>query len=424
MIAAIAPLGIALISLFLRLINLGQPKGFIFDEVYYVDGARDYLAHGVEIAGNKAEFVVHPPVGKWLIALGIKIFGDNEFGWRFATAVIGTLLILLFARMAHTLFYSPLITALAAALMAMDGMQLVHSRTALLDLFLTFFVLASVYFWHRNRHWLAGISIGLACATKWSALYFLILIIFISAYRIFRDYPLKEMPRAISLKFMTYIFLPSTIYLSSWIGWFRSDRGWDRQWSTNPLKSLWHYHAEMLGFHTGLTEKHSYQANPWSWLVMGRPTSFFYAAPKGCGEKDCAQEVLALGTPFLWWIGTIALVTVFGFWIRSLVLRRNQPVLNLIILGMSAGYLPWFFFQKRTVFTFYAIVIEPFMILAILYCANLFLKESKNQRSAHLVIGIITLSIFICFIYFLPLFTGQVITYDAWHHKMWLPSWI
>ncbi len=424
MVAAIAPLGIALLSLILRLVNLGHPKGFVFDEVYYVDGARDYLAHGVEIAGSKAEFVVHPPVGKWLIAIGIKIFGNNEFGWRFATALCGTLLILLFARMVHTLFYSPFITALAASLMAMDGMQLVHSRTALLDLFLTFFVLGAVYFWHRNRHWLAGISIGLACATKWSALYFLIVIILISAYRIFRDYPLREMPRAIGLKFMTYVLLPISIYISSWVGWFTSDRGWDRQWSTNALKSLWHYHAEMLGFHTGLIEKHSYQANPWSWLVMGRPTSFFYAAPKGCGEKECAQEVLALGTPLLWWIGTIALVVVFGYWIRSLMLRKNQPVLNLIMIGLGAGYLPWFFFQKRTVFTFYAIVIEPFMILAILYCANLFLKSSRDIKSARLVIALITVLIFICFIYFLPLFTGQVITYDAWHHKMWLPSWI
>ena len=157
---------------------------------------------------------------------------------------------------------------------------------------------------------------------------------------------------------------------------------------------------------------------------MGRPTSFFYAAPKGCGEKECAQEVLALGTPLLWWIGTIALVVVIGFWIRSLVQRKNQPVLNLIIIGLAAGYLPWFFLQKRTVFTFYAIIIEPFMILAIVYCAHLFLKGSRDVKSARIVIALITLLVLICFIYFLPLFTGQVITYDAWHHKMWLPSWI
>jgi dolichyl-phosphate-mannose--protein O-mannosyl transferase len=66
----------------LRLINLGSPKGFVFDEVYYVDGARDLLKYGVEVDGTNPEFIVHPPVGKWLIASGIKLFGDNEFGWR------------------------------------------------------------------------------------------------------------------------------------------------------------------------------------------------------------------------------------------------------------------------------------------------------------------------------------------------------
>ena len=78
MIVAIAPILIALLSLLLRLINLATPKGYIFDEVYYVDGARDFLKYGVEVAGNKPEFIVHPPFGKWLIASGIKIFGDNN----------------------------------------------------------------------------------------------------------------------------------------------------------------------------------------------------------------------------------------------------------------------------------------------------------------------------------------------------------
>ena len=120
MAAAIAPILIAIASFVLRLINLGSTKGYIFDEVYYVDGARDLLKYGVEVSGSSPEFIVHPPVGKWLIGGGIAIFGDNEFGWRFATALIGTLLILVFARLVHVLFYSPLLTGLGAALMAMD----------------------------------------------------------------------------------------------------------------------------------------------------------------------------------------------------------------------------------------------------------------------------------------------------------------
>jgi dolichyl-phosphate-mannose--protein O-mannosyl transferase len=208
------------------------------------------------------------------------------------------------------------------------------------------------------------------------------------------------------------------------VGWFLSKRGWDRQFSENAWGSWWHYHAEMLGFHTGLTEKHSYQANPWSWLVMGRPTSFFYESPQNCGSKNCAQEVLAIGTPILWWVGTIAIVVVFGFWIRAIVAKRFDSVLNIVVLGISAGYLPWFFFQKRTVFTFYAVIFEPFMLLAIVYCAKLLLDSSMSPAVSMGIVSALLILIFLNFVYFLPLFTGEVINYSDWLKRMWLSSWI
>ena len=77
-------IALALILIFAaitRFANLGRPNELVFDEVYYVDGARDLLAYGVESQSGEAEFVVHPPLGKWLIAIGIQIFGDNPFGW-------------------------------------------------------------------------------------------------------------------------------------------------------------------------------------------------------------------------------------------------------------------------------------------------------------------------------------------------------
>ena len=91
-------LGLAFVLLLgglVRFINLSSPAELVFDEVYYVNGAQDYLKNGVETDGAKPEFIVHPPVGKWAIAAGIKIFGDNSFGWRFSAALVGTLSILL-----------------------------------------------------------------------------------------------------------------------------------------------------------------------------------------------------------------------------------------------------------------------------------------------------------------------------------------
>ncbi|CAB5240251.1 unannotated protein [freshwater metagenome] len=424
MIAALVPVLLAIASFLIRVINLGTPKGFVFDEVYYVDGARDFLKYGVEVTGNAPEFIVHPPLGKWCIALGIKLFGNNEFGWRIAVALAGTLIILLISRIAHVIFYSPFLTALAAALASFDGLLLVHSRTALLDLFLTLFILCATYLWFRKKYWASGIFFGLSLATKWSAIYFLALFAIVALYRVFTEHSGKALIKPTLKTFAQFGLLPICVYISSWIGWFSSSRGWDRHWSSNPFTSLWHYHAEILNFHVNLSQSHPYQSNPWSWLIMGRPTSFFYDSPKGCGAKNCAQEVIALGTPILWWIATLALIVLIGMWSYQLFHRRVDKNLSFIIYGIAAGYFPWFLFQKRTMFTFYAIVFEPFLILAIVYCAREFIDRAKNRFLAHLfVLGILAV-IFINFLYFYPIFTGDVITYNAWLKRMWFPSWI
>jgi len=434
MVIAIAPFVVAIVviaiaSLLLRLFNIASIKSFIFDEVYYVDGARDLLAYGVEVDGSAAEFVVHPPIGKWMIASGIKVFGDNPLGWRIATAVAGSLMILLIAAIVHRLFYSPFLTVIASALMAVDGMALVHSRTALLDNFLALFTLTATYFFIRKSYYLSGLFLGLAIGTKWSGLYFLALFGLIALYRAFTFFSGKDLIKPALRVVGAFGLTPIAIYIASWSGWFLSDRGWKRDSDGNPLIALKNYHEEILGFHRNLSTAHNYEANPWSWLIQGRPTSFFYETPSGCGADSCSQEVLALGTPLLWWSATIALAVVFGFWIRSIAMRRTDPAATIIIAGIAAGYLPWFFFQDRTVFTFYVIIFQPFMVLALIYCAQLFLSHQlrKSARSYQLgEFGIIALvALFaINFIYFLPLYMGELITYQEWINRMWLPSWI
>ena len=427
------PILIALISFGLRLFHLGQPKGLVFDEIYYVDGARDLLHHGVEVTGSGPEFIVHPSVGKWCIALGIKLFGNHEFGWRISVAVAGALTIYLVGRIAQRLFVSSKLSTLASLLMALDGLNLVHSRTALLDLFLTLFVLLAVLSWLKNHYWRTGIWFGLACGTKWSGIYFLVAFALLTVYR--DRARIEPFFRLLVKRFVQFFIVPVATYLATWTGWLLTSRGWDRQWADShpstfrfiprSLRSLWHYHAEILNFHRTLTQHHSYQANPWSWLVMGRPTSFYYNSPSSCGgAKSCSQEVLALGTPILWWLGTLAIAVVLGYWVRSIATKSPDLVSGFILLGIAAGYLPWFFFQRRTVFTFYAIVFEPFVVLALVYCAKKFLGVPPWPRKRKLVIAFLVLLIALNFLYFLPLFNGSVLSYDQWQYRMWLPSWI
>ena len=87
---------------------------------------------------------MHPPLGKWMIAAGMAIFGDNNpFGWRVSAAVIGTLSVALIAYVGWLLFRSMTVATIAALLAAVDGLMLVESRLALLDIFQMFWILAT-----------------------------------------------------------------------------------------------------------------------------------------------------------------------------------------------------------------------------------------------------------------------------------------
>lgn len=405
-------IALALILLFAaitRFANLGRPNELVFDEVYYVDGARDFLTYGVESQSGEAEFVVHPPLGKWLIAIGIQIFGDNPFGWRFSAALFGLASVALIYFITQSLFKSNFLSLAATALISLDGLHLVMSRTALLDIFLSFFILLTFYLVIKEEYWQAGIAIGLALATKWSALYLLIaLILFLLIYK--RTYIKTS---------VQFIVLPVSTYLITWSGWFISDIGWKRDSASNSLLSLFNYHREILNFHTNLKTNHPYEASPWNWLILGRPTSFFYATPKQCGQESCSQEVLALGTPTLWWLGLFSIFITLGYFIYQRELNAG-----LILLFLFANYLPWIAFPERTTFYFYSIAFEPYLILALIYVMSKALENQElrgvRKKYALVTIGLIGLT----FAYFLPLYVGSVLPYQDWYGRMWFPSWI
>ena len=401
---------ITIFSLIIRIWHLNLPKGYIFDEVYYAKDANSLIQHGVELnEQGGADFIVHPPLGKWLIGIGIKIFGNNEFGWRIIPALVGTACVILIYLIAQRLFNSIFLSSTAAVLMALDGLALVMSRVALLDIFLIFFILLAFYFTLTNNLWLSGVAIGLAGASKWSGFFVIPLIIALTIN--WKNFQLSILLR----RLVQFILTPLGVYFITWSGWILNSNGWARQSGGNLFSSLWNYHIEILSFHRDLVEKHSYNANPWSWLVLGRPTSFYYESPKDCGASSCAQEILAIGTPILWWAGVFAIAVTAGLFIVS-----KDRIAAFILAGIAGTYLPWFFIHGRTMFYFYAISILPFLILALIYTFNWALKYKDYRK----YIGIFIIVVAINFIYFLPIFLGIQIPYADWLDRMWLPSWI
>lgn len=487
------PLVVAALAALLRFHALGRPHAVIFDETYYAKDALSLLRFGYEKAatpnanqvlldsnGNppssevfldQASFVVHPPVGKWLIALGEWAFGATPFGWRFVMAVLGTLSVLIVARVGRRLLRSNVLGTLAGLLLAIDGLSLVMSRAALLDTSLAFFVLlafaallidrdrsrglladrvlsaqrrglpasvgADAWLGWRPWRWVAMISLGLALATKWSAAWYLLAFGLLTvlwdlgarraagSHDAFSTTLFKDaIPTAIP-----WLVVPLAVYVGSWAGWFATSGGWARDWGENnpsdgfawipdSLRSLWHYHAEAYRFHVGLTSDHAYQANAWGWPLQARPTSFYYEEVAGsCGAAECAEEVLALGNPLIWWAGLLALIHQGWRWLSARDWRAGA-----VLCAFLAGWAPWLLFQERTIFEFYAIVYEPFMILALVLSIarliQLFGRPAIWGIAAFLVVVIGVTA------FYYPIWTGLPIDHEYWSWRMWLPSWV
>lgn len=487
----------------LRFDRLDMPRSLVFDETYYVKDAYSLLVSGYErswpdkandsfVAGNPGvllttpEYVVHPPVGKWMIAAGMWLFGpDNPLGWRFSAALTGTLSIALLALIAQKLFRSVVLGAAAGLLLAVDGHHLVMSRTSLLDIFLMFWILAAFGAllmdrddgrrrlavrlarqaaasplgrpsrlqllsgpWLGIRWWrvLAGVCLGLAVGTKWSALFFIagfgLLTVFwdLSARRTagIRSWISAGIIKDGLFAFLSIVPVAAVTYAATWTGWFRSTDAYYRQWArTNPsaewgwlpdsVRSLGHYHMEAYKFHQGLSSEHPYEASAWSWLVMGRPTSFYYESPKqgspGCDIAHCTSAILSVGNPLIWWAATVSLAVLLFWWAG----RRDWRA-GAVLAAVGSGYLPWFLYPERTMFFFYAVSFEPFLILALVYCLGLVLGRRTDplwRRRSGLygvvlfLVGAVLLSAF-----FYPVWTAEIISYQDWRIRMWMPSWI
>ncbi|MEI7943276.1 MAG: glycosyltransferase family 39 protein [Actinomycetes bacterium] len=417
---------ILLVGGYLRLAHLSRPSTFIFDELYYVKGAQQFLKYGVEADGGQAVFIVHPPIGKWVIALGIQLFGDTPFGWRIAVAFLGILSILLVGRIAYWLFRSESAATIASLLYAVDALAFVHSRTSLLDSVLVFWLILAFYLMVRPtknvnlNYALVFAVLGLATATKWSGGYFVAAFIawmLISSFRAGAD--LKIIGTRLTLPFISI-----AVYILSWWGWFASKIGYDRNWSDSTsfigtLRSFIHYHAEMIHFHVRLHTPHPYMAEAWSWLLLKRPTAFYYSTPTTpagtCNSGTCSDAILAIGTPVLWW-GAIAAIL---YALYRFLIKQDERVAPLL-LALAAGIVPWLFVGQRTIFFFYAIALAPWLVLLVVYA----IMRSRNHPLGQILSAFFLLAVVVNFLYFLPILDAQPLPYDQWHARMWLGSWI
>lgn len=511
----IGPALITLFAGFLRFYRLSIPKAVIFDETYYAKDAWSILKHGVEwnyvgnpagypaganwvndqiLAGHTAsahifatctgtgcgEYVVQPEVGKLLIALSELVFGLNPLGWRFASAVFGTLAVLIMCRIARRFTRSTLLGNVAGLLLSLDGLEFTLSRTGILDIFLMFFVLASfgallidrdvsrarlaeaVVLRRRDeagpglgiRKWrvIAGVLLGVACACKQDAVWYIPAFIGLAiAWDVgarkaagLRQPWRGTLARDAVWLPLTLGVIPFVTYVATWLNWLVTSTGYYRDYAANngvkipvisALYSLFEYHVQMVKFGVGLSTSHPYESQPWDWIVLTRPVAFFYqgysdaAGLHPCPAKGCppgqsySQEVLALGNPAIWWVSIAAMVFCLGWWLTRRDWRAGAALLCIV-----AGWVTWMPFYQRTKFDYYSLEFLPFLILAITLCLGLILgppgASTRRRAIGAAIVGTYVLAVLIIFWYFYPINAGEIIPYSSWYDHMWYKRWI
>ncbi|MBL3698933.1 phospholipid carrier-dependent glycosyltransferase [Leucobacter luti] len=361
------------IAALLRFWALDRPDTLVFDELYYVRDAISQLAHGFpttwpdsdpSMAGERATSftdaasnAVHPPLGKWLIGLGILAFGpETGWGWRASSALAGVITVGIVMRLGWLLSRSRIVAWAAGLILAIDGVHVVLSRVSLLDGFLTMFVaLGALFVWRDQlaqaesaarahelgraikvawaRPWLiaAAAAFGAAAAVKWSGLYPLAaFLIFVTVrdlvVRLRSRTPRPVLRAAAQAGVAALVTLPVTffVYLASWTGWIVTAGGWARTPGVAWPAALLQYHREMLGWHSTLSAPHPYQSHPLTWPFALRPTAMYEESwSDGCNWGECVAAVSPLPNPLITWGGVIALVLLVWCAVWEIQTRRR-----------------------------------------------------------------------------------------------------
>jgi dolichyl-phosphate-mannose--protein O-mannosyl transferase len=473
--------GIFCVSLLVRFWRLDALDEFVFDEVYYPKFGLDYLQ-------GKPLFDAHPPLGKYIIALGIQLLGYNSFGYRFFNAIAGALIPLVTLCLAYQLMpfcawpaivrqsslperhreqpepglpevlgnaidlrpngsFPTNWTLLAGWFTACDGLLLVESRLGLINIFIVLFGMLSQLCcvlalkqqrWRWWRAIAAGIMLGAACSVKWNGLAYLVGMGAICLIAWLRYGERLRLWRLLLVGAIVMLAAVAT-YLLTWVPHLQINT------STNLLV----LHEQILRFHRDLGVGKSEPVHPycsawWSWPLMLRPIAYYY---KTNPANDTINYINAMGNPILYWLGAIAILLCSILLLYQLLDR----LLNLLDrLGYSVG-------QNLRVadnLQLYNFPIYIPLYLVASFAGN-YLPWSLSRRCiflyhyipasvfAFMAIAYVTswcsaqtipvlqqvgktmtIAIGLAFLFWLPIYTG--LTIPTWYKDLmlWFPSWV
>ena len=461
----------------IRLVRLDIPKELVFDETYYAKDACLYLGYLPEtcgLTGTAEQSYVHPPLGKWLIAAGIKLFGNDSFGWRISALVFGVGLVLVVYLLADRLFRNRWISLTSALLVATDFLLFVQSRIAMLDIFLAFFIALGFLFLAIDREAVvairehlatgngpppvrrlgnrlaSGVVFGLALSVKWSAVYAMAAAALlglgwtVGLWRMRRERDVDEHPerradgrggllKDAALTALAFGLVPLMVYLASYSEWFVNESSNECAYtvpadSDDRFISAGFYgltEGECLKGATGLAlnfadlhdrvadyHLHLTASHPYQSKAWTWPLVLRPVAYFYEGAYGRSSEIIGMANVVTWYAALVALV-----WLTIRSLRSWRPE-GVVLAGFAAQYVPWLA-VSRPLFFFYMTPAVPFLMIGLAVGLNALRQRGRGWR--RLVVAFLIVGVGVMTVIFFPILTAIELDYDLWQKLMWIP---
>ena len=413
----------------------GFYSGTYFDEIYH---ARTAWEH-VEGITDVYEWT-HPPLGKIIIGIGIRLFGMTPFGWRIMGTVFGILMLPLMYMLGKAVFRRSRYAVIATLLMALDFMHFTQTRIATIDVYAVFWIMGMYYFMLRyvlldhsraplgkQLLWLglSGLFFGLGAASKWTCLYAgagLAVMFFwtmirriCQGRRAARDIPeearramRKEGLRKLAITglwcVLVFLCIPAVIYCLSYMPYMPGGKF--------DLQVVIDNQIRMYNYHSTLVDDHFFKSPWYQWPVIWKPMWYYKNDSLPAGWMG---SIAAFGNPAVWWMGTAAMIYLAVRIIRQKSMSKTSWF---ILLGFLAQYLPWVL-VPRSMFIYHYFTATPFFILAIVVMISRWERNPAHRKWTYLYLGIAAL----LFVAFYPVLSGMPIPSAYGKLLRWLPTW-
>ncbi|MGN0478877.1 MAG: phospholipid carrier-dependent glycosyltransferase [Hominenteromicrobium sp.] len=424
-----------------------------FDEIYHARTAYEHIL-GLEPYEN-----THPPLGKLIISLGIRMFGMNPFGWRFMGTLFGVLMLPVLYHFLKRLFGSTFLCAVGTTLFAFDFMHYVQTRIATIDTYAVFFILlmydAMLVFLQTDLMtsprrkillplFFSGLFMGLGIASKWTVAYgacglavlFFGKLVFTCRALNLRTLPAKRRDEAQAVfrrrALLTclwcclfFLLIPFAVYFAAFL----------------PLTTLAHnrydvfgrfisYQVHMYNYHSTLQATHTFESPWYQWPFDIR--NVWYYGNYHADANDSIRTISVLGSPLFWWACVPAMLYTF---VRA-VKKHSRPAL-VAAVGFLSVYLPWVLVPRCT-FVYHYFTAVPFLLLAFLIAYRRLAEAPRMARpvlactvrgtavtltAAQLSLLIFTAVHLVLFAVFYPVLTGTLTTQAYANALEWLPTW-